>query len=315
MNTRYSAAAAFALLIGGAALAARAPADDRVDLSSAMEIWGDVLADADGLGLRIAQVSDADEMQLGYRLSGQSPWNLATDDADAQYVSAIAATLTPHVRRKGIRYTTRVVDAPFENAWALPGGQIFVTRRMLTLLQSEAELAAVLGHEIAHVDERHCIARYEYALRLGKVGLGGPGGVLDDVRVVAEIGYSKYQESDADIAGVRLMTNAGYYPVAAADVFARLAAREGQRWPNAAASPFAETARAAAGALESYPRSHPASADRAVRIRARVRSAERRLAGRTFYVGVENFRQRTARTRREFPGERTKIPYPLSAKS
>jgi predicted Zn-dependent protease len=58
-----------------------------------------------------------------------------------------------------------VVASAEVNAFALLGGQVFVTRGMLGFVESEAELAAVLGHEIAHVDLRHCVERYQYEYR------------------------------------------------------------------------------------------------------------------------------------------------------
>ena len=157
MRRRFTWLAVLAGLVVAAVAASLGSTDERVDLSSAMELWSDLLRDTDGAGLQLTRMSDADEMRLGAELAGAMPRpeaNIAVDDA---YVAAVAATLTPHVRRRGIRYSVHVVDAPWVNAWALPGGHVYVTTAMLSFLQSEAELAAVLGHEIAHVDERHCV--------------------------------------------------------------------------------------------------------------------------------------------------------------
>jgi len=94
-------------------------------------------------------------------------------------VNAVGAIVAQKVSRRGIRYRFHVIDSPGINAFALPGGQIFVTTGMMNFVQSEAELAAVLGHEMAHVDLRHCIERYQYEIHLRKAGAGEAGAVVE----------------------------------------------------------------------------------------------------------------------------------------
>src|SRR5439155_14333932 len=92
--------------------------DDRVDLSSAMELWGDVLRDADGLSVHLLRVSDSDEMHLGAELASRFESGLPPDAADVLYVRAVTAALIPHVRRHGIAFTVHVVQTPVVNACA-----------------------------------------------------------------------------------------------------------------------------------------------------------------------------------------------------
>ncbi len=77
-----------------------------------------------------------------------------------QYVEGIAQRLASGTERPGLPWTFTVVDSPSVNAFALPGGYIYLTRGILAHLNSEAELAGVLGHEIAHVTARHSAAQY-----------------------------------------------------------------------------------------------------------------------------------------------------------
>ena len=98
------AAAVFALLLAGGILASIGKQDRTVDLSSAREIWSDVLRDADQIGLQVTRMPIADEIQLGQELAaGIQSWE-PEDPRDTQYVTAVAASLIPHLRRQGIPY-------------------------------------------------------------------------------------------------------------------------------------------------------------------------------------------------------------------
>ena len=99
---------------------------------------------------------------------------------------------------------------------------------MLDFLKTEAELAAILGHEIAHVDLRHCIERYQYELSLKRIGLSEVGGLIDVTRRLISVGYNKYQEVEADAYGTILSIETGYDPDATAAVFARLSKHYGE---------------------------------------------------------------------------------------
>jgi predicted Zn-dependent protease len=190
-----------------------------------------------------------------------------------------------------------MVDTTTINAWAMPGGRLVVTTGMMAFLQSEAELAAVLGHEIAHVDARHCIDRYEYQLALGRAGLGGAGALVDMARHMATAGYSKYQEAEADALGMRLMIDAGYDPHAAVEVMERFATQQGRDEAPRPSSVVSELGQVVAGGLGDYLASHPETRQRAHRLEARLHAERRRVAGHSFYVGVDNYTRRVPRDR------------------
>jgi predicted Zn-dependent protease len=299
-------AAACALALGGL-LASFGRQDPTVDLDSAREIWSDVLRDADQIGLEATRMPAQEEMQLGARLAqGIQGW-APEDPRDSQYVAAVAAAMIPHLRRTRIQYRFHVVESPAINAFALPGGQIYVLRGMMNFLHSEAELAAVVGHEMAHVDLRHCVERYQYEHALGEVGAGSAGQAIDMARSLITVGYSPFQEFEADADGETLAIEAGYDPDAAVAVFQRLAATMGERPPPRANTPAGEVAQAMEQAVADYFESHPSSAERIQRLEEQVAHDHRRLAGRTFYIGVANFEQRVPKSRRQFPGEMRKF--------
>jgi beta-barrel assembly-enhancing protease len=293
----------FMLLVGGAALASLGPNDGRVNLSSLMALWSDAVRDTDQIGMRLTRLSDGEEMRIGSELAPSVLTWGSEDTAASAYVTAVAQSLLPHVQRPGIHYMFRVIDTPEVNAFAMPGGQVFATTGLLAFAESEAELAAVLGHEISHVDLRHCVERYQYEYRLKKAGMPEAGWMVETAHRLATMGFSPYQESDADLAGERLAIAAGYDPDAAAALFERMKIQFGEPTQRRATTPAGEVGQAVDTAIGSYFRTHPPSADRARQLNEMVAQHRSELKGRSFYVGKQNLAHHVARSRQLFPGE------------
>jgi predicted Zn-dependent protease len=273
------------LLVAGAAAAWLGDLDPDVNLSSASEVWADVLRDADQLGLRLTRMSDAKEMDLGNRLTGGFNPTGPPDQAQETYVAAVGSALVPYLRRPGIRYTFHVIESPEENAFALPGGHVFLFTGLLADIHSEAELAYVLGHEMSHVDLRHAAELYQKE-------------PLPLAKFVAR-GYSKFQELEADAQGLRLCSQAGYDPEAAVRFYSRFRPQS----PNPAApNPLAEAAGAARDQLKSYFDTHPPDAERIRRLEELAKRNRTRLAGHTLYEGVENYNRQIPKSVQQFPG-------------
>ncbi|PKL76355.1 MAG: hypothetical protein CVV27_10660, partial [Candidatus Melainabacteria bacterium HGW-Melainabacteria-1] len=141
-----------------------------------------------GVGLIQAQsITPEVERQMGaqvrqqvlqeYKLYSASP-------ALNQYVNGVGQRLAAQAKRRNeLNYTFEIVDSPEINAFALPGGHIFVTTELLKYLKNEAELAAVLSHEIGHVDEKHT----QEALRRAMVAQGIVQGGLADNQVLVAV--------------------------------------------------------------------------------------------------------------------------------
>jgi predicted Zn-dependent protease len=302
VNRRGFLATLGALVAGGTAASFGDP-EHGVSFAAVLETWADVLRDADQFGFRLTRVTDAEEMALGRELAGRIGGWWRRDRDWTPYVQAVGASLVPRAHRPGIGYTFHAIESGVVNAFALPGGQVFVFTGMLGFLRSEAELAAILGHEMAHVDLRHCIERYQYELTLRKVGAGQVGQAAEALRGLLTVGYRQYQELEADAHGVRMTAEAGYDPAAGPAMFRRLAARTGERTAPGPRTPVEEAGQAMTRAMGSYFRSHPPSTERGRRLDRLVARAYRQAAGRPLYDGVENYRQRVPRRQREFPGE------------
>lgn len=154
------------------------------------------------------------------------------------YVDRIGQSLARFAEVQDVPYTFTVLDDDDINAFALPGGYVYVTRGLLALASNEAELASVLGHEIGHITARHAAQRYSSAtaanLGIGVLGiLGAIAGLPPSVAQATGSGlqagaaiylqsYSRDQELEADRLGMRYMTQAGYDPEAMATFFRKL---------------------------------------------------------------------------------------------
>jgi beta-barrel assembly-enhancing protease len=303
MNTRYVLPALLLAVILACSLTVGAGhIDRRFDFSAAMEIWTDLIRDADRPALQLTRVSNQEEVDLGVRLAAAVP--AGTNTTWDQYVEAVGRDLAQHTQRRGIPYRFHVTNDPFANAWALPGGQIYITVAMLDFLESEAELAAIVGHEIAHVDLYHCIERYQMEINARRIGVPGLGQIADLSHSLVTATYQQNQELEADSAGVRLATNQGYDPGAAEIVFARMQTTVAAGSTESGQAPVPAVARATAHALGSFLASHPPSAERHRKLAALVSRNNRDLHGRTFYIGRKNYQQRTTRAQQNLAAER-----------
>jgi predicted Zn-dependent protease len=292
-----------ALLIACCALAMIGTTDSRVNLSSLLAIFSDVARDTDQVGMRLTRLSDADEMRIGAEMTRNATGFGCEDHEATAYVTDVAQALIPHVPRPGIRYQFRVVEACQINAFALPGGQIFVTTGLLHFVESEAELAAVLGHEISHVDLRHCVERYQYEYKLKKAGIPEVGWMVEMAHRLATIGFAPFQELEADAESEALAVEAGYDPAASQALFLRMKAKCNEASEAHSTTPEGEMKQALREAIGAFFRSHPPSEERVRQLQELIRKQRNALAGKKVYVGVENLRRRIARSRLALPQE------------
>jgi len=150
------------------------------------------------------------------------------------YVRHIGKSLAAVSEVPDLPYRFTILNDEKVNAFALPGGYVYITRGLLALADSEAEMAGVLAHEIGHIAARHTAQRYstEMATNIGLTLLGVlgsaagvPSGVGQAVSLGAQAAvrsYSREQELEADMLGVRYMTRTGYDPGAMTSFFQKL---------------------------------------------------------------------------------------------
>ncbi|HUF76890.1 MAG TPA: M48 family metalloprotease, partial [Longimicrobiales bacterium] len=179
-------------------------------------------------------VRESEEIQMGREADPQISASLGlVDDADLQaYVSGIGMRLAEVSERRNLPWSFKVVDDPIVNAFALPGGFIYVTRGILAHFDSEAEMAGVLGHEIGHVTARHSASQISRQ-QLQQIGLGVGMIVSETVRdygslaaaglQLMNLSYSRGDETQSDELGLRYIGRLGYEPEAMVGVFRMLA--------------------------------------------------------------------------------------------
>ncbi|MFD1036334.1 M48 family metalloprotease [Sphingomonas hankookensis] len=203
----------------------------------------------------------------------------------AQYGGAYSGPQSAYVERVGKKvavqsglsnasgdFTVTLLNSPVENAFAIPGGYVYVTRQLLALMNSEAELAAVLGHEVGHVAARHSNSRNTRSTigTLGATLLGAVTG-SDLVGRLAGAGsqlytlsYSRNQEYQADQFGVRYATAAGYAPSGMADALIQL---------NEAQALAGQTSGRGGNSVPTWMSTHPNGAERVRRARQLAQQA------------------------------------------
>ena len=169
-------------------------------------------------------LSEEKEIELGRQEHRKivARFGLYRDKELASYITKIGERIAKESSRPDLQYHFTVLNDDLVNAFALPGGYIYVTRGMLTHMNSESELAAVLGHEIAHVTERHAIraqtrGKVINVLNTVAAGITGIPGAYDLGNIfggVLQKGYSRKFELEADKVGAEYMAKAGYSPEA-----------------------------------------------------------------------------------------------------
>jgi predicted Zn-dependent protease len=170
----------------------------------------------------VVLMSEGQERQVGAEMAQQveAEYGLASDPRLEAYVDSVGRPLAEQSPRQDVVYSFHVVEMDEPNAFALPGGSIYVSRGLLVVANSEAELANVLGHEIGHVAARHAALRDAHLRTLGLATLlsdilsGSSEDMGDSERVSGDFiaRYSRNQERQADRIGQDLAAAAGVDP-------------------------------------------------------------------------------------------------------
>jgi predicted Zn-dependent protease len=178
-------------------------------------------------------MSSADELAMGQQTDPQILQTYGKyEDADlARYVNALGKRLGALSHQPNLAYTIQVLDSPVVNAFAVPGGYVYLTRGILAYLNDEAELAGVVAHEIGHIAARHSAQQYSKT-QFAQLGLGLGSAVSKTFRKYAGIAqtgvgllflsFSRSDEREADALGVEYSAKGGYDSNHMANLFVSL---------------------------------------------------------------------------------------------
>lgn len=206
----------------------------------------------------IRLLSTRQEVALGRETAQQveKEFGVYNDPELQKYITEVGEKLVDVCERKEITYSFTVLNTPMVNAFAAPGGFVFVTRGILKELDDEAELAGVMGHEIGHVVYRHGAKQFEKVFGYSAIVLIGEIITKRDLSQLKQytdffvslmlLGYSRKNEFEADNSGVRYSLASGYDPKGMVDFFEKLKTME-KKPPTQ---------------FETLFRSHPPTADR-----------------------------------------------------
>ena len=222
-------------------------------------------------GFNVFSVNQDIEIGRQSAAEAERQLRLMRDRSIDGYLNQLVGTLAAGAQGTRFPYHAQAVNASEINAFALPGGPLYVNRGLIQAARSEGELAGVIAHEMAHIALRHATHNVSKAY-MAQAGLGILGGVLggrtgqSTAQIINAVGgfglntlflkYSRDAENQADIAGAQMMARAGYDPMEMSNFFDLLR----------------EQARHDPGRLEQFFSSHPAPADRAARIRREAES-------------------------------------------
>jgi predicted Zn-dependent protease len=221
-------------------------------------------------------MSEQDEIQLGREsdVEVRKEMGLYNDARLAQYIEGVGQRLAHASHRPALPWHFTVVDTPAVNAFALPGGYIYITRGILPFLRDESELAAVLGHEVGHVDARHSAAAYSKQVLAGG-GLAALGVFVPQTRPFQQafgVGFgllflknSRENELEADHLGVGYASTSGWDPGGMPGLLGTLARME--------------DASGSSRGVPNWALTHPQAEDRVVRVQETVAAA--RVGGGT----------------------------------
>ena len=259
----------FFVVLGAAAgslyFAQRRQKASPVSANALVELAADAQRDVTRIPLRYTRLSDEEEIAIGKDLTAQYGSIKQPMDAEQralqEYVSRVGAKLAVHAHRPLPYQFQLIPDQNVINAFSLPGGTVYIGEGLTDLLMTEDELAAILAHEVEHVDHYHCVERIQIEAQLWHLNLGAVGALVQLPLSLWEAGYHKDEELEADREGMFLLVQSGYSPYGAVRLFELLGKLQ-REYVIHAETPEEELSDLAVQGLGGYFRTHPETTER-----------------------------------------------------
>ena len=225
-------------------------------------------------------LSENDEIKMGKQtdVSVVQMYGVYDDEDLAKYIDELGQKMAKISHRPNLKYEFKVMDSPVINAFAVPGGYVYITRGILAHLNNEAELAGVIGHEIGHITARHSAQKYSETY-LANLGLGVGSMVSKDFAMFAGLAaqglgllflkFSRDDERQSDVLGVEYSTQVGYDAREMANFFHTLDKMQ---------------SKSEQGGLPDWASTHPNPADRVVSVRKEAEAKQAELSKKDLKV-------------------------------
>jgi predicted Zn-dependent protease len=257
--------AVLGLALGALWYSQRRPKQPAVSANAVLQMAADAQRDVLRAPMKLTRISDAQEIaigkQLGERYAGSIGSMTAQEEALQKYVQYVGGRVSIRAHRQ-LPYTFHVIpDRNMINAFALPGGPVYIGEGMTELMLTEDELANVLAHEIEHIDHYHCVERVQIEAKLKNLNLDVVGALLQLPLDLWQAGYHKDEEMEADREGMFLAVESGYSPYGAVRTFEHFAKLRDE-YVIHARSPEEEISELTLQSLQGYFRSHPLPSER-----------------------------------------------------
>ncbi len=231
-------------------------------------------------------MSENNEIQMGNEAHGQiqMQYGVYPDESIQQWFSGMGSNMSKISHRKNLPWTFTVLDSPVVNAFAVPGGFIYITRGILAHFNNEAQLAGVLGHEIGHVTARHTAARYSKA-QLANLGIALGSIFSEEFAAFSELAslgtsllflkFSRDDEREADRLGVEYASRSAYDAVEMSEFFRTL-----------------ELLAPQGGSLPAWQSTHPDPGDRISATRNQALKFKKSHADMSFAISRDEYLER-----------------------
>jgi predicted Zn-dependent protease len=229
-------------------------------------------------------ISEQDEIEMGRKYDPEivQMYGVYNDPKLSKYIDNIGQKMVKISHRPNLKFEIKVMDSPVVNAFAVPGGYLYITRGILAYLNDEAQLAGVMGHEIGHVTARHS-AKQQSKAQLAQIGLAAGSifvegfdqyaGLAGQAVGLLFLKFGRDDESQSDQLGVQYSTKVGYNAHEMAGFFHVLDELSGGN----------------NGGLPDFLSTHPNPADRVVNVNKLADKEQKKYSGTTFVINRDNY--------------------------
>jgi beta-barrel assembly-enhancing protease len=234
-------------------------------------------------------IDEIDEKMLGDEIKSRLAGNTIQEEATVKYLNSLVQCFSDEIH-KPFEYTVFLIEGP-PNASALPGGVICITTDLINLLETEAELVAILGHEIGHIERGHLFDAARGEMLLRKItGDSHAFYATELLRLMLNLAFSKSQEDEADEYSFRLLVKKQYDPFAMSDAFNKLSSVHIHD-PQSTSL------------IDDFLATHPHTELRIEKFYSRAQVWIANHPREKWYGGEKNFANRITHTQKDYPDE------------